>query len=564
MRQSKRKDAKKGFTLVELIVVIAIIAVLAGVSVGAYIGITNRAKKTAFETNAKEAYDHYYTSLLTNLEYSDIGSTRSAFTDGTNYMVYDDQGKGTDLGTWDKKTNTFSNDTSHNFIMDVNSVGCRVVLKLNDNPTGTSKYRITDTAGMIDSNDVLFYPTINQDGTLDFMNRETMWSSQVCYYLDGYKAAAAAAGTTYAVTDTLYDSNSMTGGMVYSKYAYNYAVGGSVILYPDVLRSMYSLRYNDSLYLDDAKTMPWGRIFSASKNSTVYLGISTSSLTGAVSFPNVTTTLKFGNLAYIDQYSQFVLSDSSSMFYNSKTPFSSAVNLTFSQYPVKGGTFLALAQSSNKFYSDLSAFNNLETLSFDNCGIQTQYRDNATYIFKDLPVFGDQTTSKAKVGDSDGSMKHPLKKIAMKSTAESVFTLSSPNAFSNLQSLSEISVETTGASTLSNNTFFNCISLSSITMKATGFASWYYPNCLTGATKFDELHSTKETAYVLPLNARFKTGTDFFGNVFGTDLPFDSSVFINISSSDTMGYNQFKNSYGATDFVTSGHVLVDGVQKFAL
>ena len=40
------KKLKKGFTLVELVVVIAVIAILAGVSVGAYFGITESANQS--------------------------------------------------------------------------------------------------------------------------------------------------------------------------------------------------------------------------------------------------------------------------------------------------------------------------------------------------------------------------------------------------------------------------------------------------------------------------------------------------------------------------------------
>ena len=40
------KKAKKGFTLVELVVVIAVIAILAAVSVGAYFGVTESAKNS--------------------------------------------------------------------------------------------------------------------------------------------------------------------------------------------------------------------------------------------------------------------------------------------------------------------------------------------------------------------------------------------------------------------------------------------------------------------------------------------------------------------------------------
>ena len=47
------KKAKKGFTLVELVVVIAVIAILAAVSVGAYFGVTESAKNSKAEQEAK-------------------------------------------------------------------------------------------------------------------------------------------------------------------------------------------------------------------------------------------------------------------------------------------------------------------------------------------------------------------------------------------------------------------------------------------------------------------------------------------------------------------------------
>jgi prepilin-type N-terminal cleavage/methylation domain-containing protein len=54
------EKAKKGFTLVELITVMAIIAVLAGVSVGAYFGITENAKNSA----VKQETDQMKTQLV--------------------------------------------------------------------------------------------------------------------------------------------------------------------------------------------------------------------------------------------------------------------------------------------------------------------------------------------------------------------------------------------------------------------------------------------------------------------------------------------------------------------
>ena len=50
------KKLKKGFTLVELVVVIAVIAILAGVSVGAYFGITESANQSKADQEAKQLH----------------------------------------------------------------------------------------------------------------------------------------------------------------------------------------------------------------------------------------------------------------------------------------------------------------------------------------------------------------------------------------------------------------------------------------------------------------------------------------------------------------------------
>ena len=54
------KKLKKGFTLVELVVVIAVIAILAGVSVGAYFGITDSANQSRCDQEAKA----FHTALM--------------------------------------------------------------------------------------------------------------------------------------------------------------------------------------------------------------------------------------------------------------------------------------------------------------------------------------------------------------------------------------------------------------------------------------------------------------------------------------------------------------------
>ena len=62
----KINKKKKGFTLVELVVVIAVIAILAGVSVAAYFGVTDSANKSNAETYLKEMKDNYTMYLIGN------------------------------------------------------------------------------------------------------------------------------------------------------------------------------------------------------------------------------------------------------------------------------------------------------------------------------------------------------------------------------------------------------------------------------------------------------------------------------------------------------------------
>ena len=69
------KKIKKGFTLVELVIVIAIVAILAAVSVGAYFGITDSANNSRLEQESKQVYTAVQTVALAPNDHSSLSSS---------------------------------------------------------------------------------------------------------------------------------------------------------------------------------------------------------------------------------------------------------------------------------------------------------------------------------------------------------------------------------------------------------------------------------------------------------------------------------------------------------
>ena len=79
------KKTKKGFTLVELVVVIAVIAILAAVSVGAYFGVTESANNSKLEQEAKQVYTAIQTVALAPNDHSNLNTSGLVILDATAF-----------------------------------------------------------------------------------------------------------------------------------------------------------------------------------------------------------------------------------------------------------------------------------------------------------------------------------------------------------------------------------------------------------------------------------------------------------------------------------------------
>ena len=77
---------KKGFTIVELVVVIAVIAILAAIMIPTFSGVTKNAEETARDQEAKSIYTQY----LGNWDYENDGDplyNGYIVVDGYRYIV---------------------------------------------------------------------------------------------------------------------------------------------------------------------------------------------------------------------------------------------------------------------------------------------------------------------------------------------------------------------------------------------------------------------------------------------------------------------------------------------
>ena len=95
------KKLKKGFTLVELVVVIAVIAILAAVSVGAYFGVTESANNSKLEQEAKQVYTAIQTVALAPNDHSSLSREGLVITDAGEFETALEDNLGIDVALTD-------------------------------------------------------------------------------------------------------------------------------------------------------------------------------------------------------------------------------------------------------------------------------------------------------------------------------------------------------------------------------------------------------------------------------------------------------------------------------
>ena len=82
-----KKNNKKGFTIVELVIVIAVIAILAAVLIPTFTGVTERAKENAAMQNARNAWTEYMAENADKPGYEENICIKSTV-DGKDYYFH--------------------------------------------------------------------------------------------------------------------------------------------------------------------------------------------------------------------------------------------------------------------------------------------------------------------------------------------------------------------------------------------------------------------------------------------------------------------------------------------
>lgn len=102
----KRNKNKKGFTIVELVIVIGVIGILSAILIPTFVSLTSKANDAALKSNLANAYSMYAAEAADGVVDSDTSKTivfkaqsEVALKEGTNWYTYDGEWKAYTPGT---------------------------------------------------------------------------------------------------------------------------------------------------------------------------------------------------------------------------------------------------------------------------------------------------------------------------------------------------------------------------------------------------------------------------------------------------------------------------------
>lgn len=389
---------------------------IAGIGVGAGFGIKKGVDDRSFSEQADQAYDLYYQSLIAS-DTLNMGNLKTVYSDGTRYQVYLGKNNKTYLGTWNRSDNTFSDDKTHNYLMDVNSLGFRIIVNVGSFKSDTSSYRLNSNTDMIPASSGTALTMLEKDGTIDFHTKIAYWGTPVFY----------------------------DGDSVQCKYDPAYRLTDGSKLFNAGFESLYEANYpGDSLYQGDQKSS-WARVFSSQEEVTVL-----SSKEGDSCFPSNLQKVVFPS------YDDFCSAEESYFHQQGSTPFSPVISLTIAD---------GIKQIGDGKEGALSAFNHLTSLSIKSTDEETI---DSSY------VFGKQETSQSplttldlgnpmvflSVADHAFSGLKALRKVSFPSkTSEERDNRIGQGAFFGCEDLDSVSFPDAGRLLIGASAFSGCTAL---------------------------------------------------------------------------------------------------------
>ena len=140
---------KKGFTIVELVIVIAVIAILAAVSVGAYFGVTESANRSKLEQEGKQVHTAIQTISLAGNKHSSLTSNGLVLTNPGEFELALEESLGKEVALTDVQ-NTKDNTNPTIYFSDV-----AIQSALGDKTYKTFEYHLPEINGKMAQVDVV-------------------------------------------------------------------------------------------------------------------------------------------------------------------------------------------------------------------------------------------------------------------------------------------------------------------------------------------------------------------------------------------------------------------------